>query len=117
MVDAIYLAGQEKRKNAAFDLLDALTKSGVLSVDDAALHVVVMATHCFKDSLIDTVLRRNVNPIEKVERSQLIMCSTVQQKPINELINPEAFKRISSDHPKILQLLDKEKQLSESKGE
>jgi len=96
---------QDKRKNAAFDLLDALTKSGVLSITEASLHVIVMATHCFADSIMDTVLKRNVNPIEKVERSQLIMCSTVQQKPIAELINERDYLRISGGKPKILELL------------
>ncbi len=37
-------------------MLDALTKSGALSVDFASLHVVIAATHCFDKSIIDTVI-------------------------------------------------------------
>lgn len=48
---------QEKERNKAFDLLDALTKSGVLPVQHAALHVVIASTHCFDKSIIDTVIQ------------------------------------------------------------
>ena len=39
--------------------------------------MVVAATHTFTKTLIDTVVQDNVNPIEKVERTQLIMASVV----------------------------------------
>lgn len=42
-------------KNAAFDLLDALTRGGALPVEDCALHVVIASTHCFDQALIETV--------------------------------------------------------------
>lgn len=43
-------------KNKTFDLLDALTKSGYLPFDYAALHVVVAATHCFNESVMNTLV-------------------------------------------------------------
>lgn len=74
-------------RNRTFDLLDALTKSGALTVDHAALHVVIAATHCFDKTLMNTVIQDNVNPIEKVERSSLIVASTIQNR----------YESISSD--------------------
>ena len=63
----------DKEKNKAFDLLDALTCSGALGISHASLHVVIAARHAFDNSIMDTVIQRNVNPIERVERSVLIM--------------------------------------------
>ena len=34
-------------KNKAFDLLDALSKSGSISLDAVELHIVIASTHCF----------------------------------------------------------------------
>merc|ERR1712070_1005617 len=76
----------KEEKDAAFDLLDALTKSGELPVQHASLHIVVAATHCFDKTVTETVVQDNMNPIEKVERSQLIMASTIHQQPIADLI-------------------------------
>jgi hypothetical protein len=70
-------AEQLKEKEAAFDLLDALTRSGALPLEDASLHVIIASTHVFDQSLLDTVVCRNVNPIERVERSTLIMASAL----------------------------------------
>merc|ERR1719210_2353580 len=77
---------QKHEKDAAFDLLDALTKSGGLPIEHASLHIVVAATHCFDQTVTETVVQQNVNPIDKVERSTLIMAGTVHQRPIAELI-------------------------------
>jgi hypothetical protein len=87
---------QGKEKNQAFDLLDALTKSGALSVDNASLHVIIASTHCFDKSIINTVVQDNINPIEKVENSSLIVASTIHQTSPLALIAPEHVDRIST---------------------
>mmetsp|Transcript_53788 Transcript_53788/g.129562 ORF Transcript_53788/g.129562 Transcript_53788/m.129562 type:complete len:142 (+) Transcript_53788:135-560(+) len=91
--------GQKREKDAAFDLLDALTKSGALTVDHATLHVVVAATHCFDKTVTETVIQDNQNPVDKVERSTLIMASTIHQKPAGVLIRQAQYPRVSATSP------------------
>lgn len=99
---SVSMDGQKTARNAAFDLLDALTRSGAVSVDCASLHVVLAATHCFDLSLMDSIVIGNLNPIEKVERSQLIMCTTIQQKSASELIEDSHVARIGTYSPMLI---------------
>ena len=94
---------QAREKSAAFDLLDALTRSGALSVEHASLHVVIAATHCFDDSLMDTVVQRNVNPIERVERSTLIMAATLHGCPAPELVQESQVGRVCAFSPMLFE--------------
>lgn len=90
---------QRTEKDAAFDLLDALTKSGALTLDHASLHVVVAATHCFDKTVLETVVQDNTNPIDRVERSSLIMASTVHKKPVTALLNQAQRQRVIEASP------------------
>lgn len=90
---------QKGERDAAFDLLDALTRSGALHVDCASLHVVVAATHCFDKSVTETVVQDNRSPIDKVERSTLIMASTVHQQPAAALIQGSQQARVRGASP------------------
>jgi hypothetical protein len=92
---------QEREKNRAFDLLDALTRSGELSIEHASLHVILAATHRFDLTLLDTVIQKNVNPIEKVERSLLIMGTTIHRQPARELLADEHRARFFALAPKL----------------
>jgi len=97
------LGAEEQRvnKNKAFDLLDALSKSGVLPIQQASLHVLLAATHCFDKTLMDTVVQDNINPIEKVERSSLIVASTIQAVAPEALLRPEHVTRVKELSPKL----------------
>eukprot|EP00039_Didymoeca_costata_P025237 m.12678 g.12678 ORF g.12678 m.12678 type:complete len:946 (+) comp4710_c0_seq1:102-2939(+) len=92
---------QRNEKQKAMDLIDALTRSGVMVYDQADLHVVLAATHCFDKTLIDTVIVDNKNPIEKVERSTLIMASTIHNRPSNEMIESSELERVAQFSPKL----------------
>mmetsp|Transcript_37829 Transcript_37829/g.100542 ORF Transcript_37829/g.100542 Transcript_37829/m.100542 type:complete len:938 (+) Transcript_37829:111-2924(+) len=48
---------QRSERGRALDLIDALTRSGALSLEDATLHVVLAATHGFDKGLVDTVVQ------------------------------------------------------------
>eukprot|EP00005_Dracoamoeba_jomungandri_P004063 CAMPEP_0174252518 /NCGR_PEP_ID=MMETSP0439-20130205/1954_1 /TAXON_ID=0 /ORGANISM="Stereomyxa ramosa, Strain Chinc5" /LENGTH=954 /DNA_ID=CAMNT_0015333069 /DNA_START=71 /DNA_END=2935 /DNA_ORIENTATION=+ len=87
---------QKDEKNKAFDLLDGLTKAGCIPVDFASLHVVIAATHCFDKSVMDTVVMDNVNPIEKVERSSLIVATAIQDVPPHQLIKSSQLERVKT---------------------
>jgi hypothetical protein len=93
---------QKDEKSKAFDLLDALTKSGALELEEAALHVVIASTHSFDRTLLETVVQDNVNPVEKVERSLMIVGSTIFGLPVRELVTEEQAERFFETSPKLL---------------
>ena len=57
------------------------------------------ATHCFDESLLDTVVQNNVNPIERSERSLLIMASTLHRRPAEQLVRGEHVQRLAANAP------------------
>ena len=91
-------------KQATFELLDALTRSGALVMESASLHVVIAATHCFDKTLMDTVVQGNVNPIERAERSAVIMATTIHRLPASALLSDGEVQRVLSCSPQLQQL-------------
>jgi hypothetical protein len=78
-------------------LLDALTNSGCVGFDDATLHIVMASTHCFTDNLMNTLVKDNINPIEKLERSQLIVATTIHEgKRPEDLLVEDQVERVKT---------------------
>ncbi|KAI8908096.1 hypothetical protein DFJ77DRAFT_473676 [Powellomyces hirtus] len=75
--NSLSAADKTIERNQAFDLLDALSRSGSMAIEHAVLHVVLAVTHCFDETLVDTVVRQNIDPLEKVEESSLILAAVV----------------------------------------
>ena len=86
----------EKRK--AFELLDALTRSGAIPLLSTQLHVVVAATHAFDHDVAETVIRDNVNPILKAERSSLLVASTLFGAAPRTLVEPSRVPTLATAH-------------------
>ena len=86
-----YLRKEDIRteKNKAFDLLDALSRSGSLAIGSAELHVIVAVSHCFENDVMGTVVEDSINPIEKVEKSCLMIASTIQGTEGSNLLSSE----------------------------
>jgi hypothetical protein len=80
----------KRERNQAMDLLDALSRSGSLPIHFSELHVIVCVTHCFEKDVIETIIQDNINPIEKLENSTLVVGSAIYGVPVAALIgNPE----------------------------
>lgn len=88
----------ETERTKAYDLIDMISKSGFLNFDNAALHVVVASTHCFDRNLMDTVIVDNVNPIEKLEKSNLILATTIHQKEAPEIVHRDHLDSVLAHH-------------------
>lgn len=99
--ETLHPSDQERERNKAFDLLDALTKSGAIPIHHASLHVLIASTHRFDKMLIDTVIQQNVNPIEKAERSEMIIATTIHERPAAELLMPDQQERFLGGNPRL----------------
>jgi len=87
---------QIREKTACFELLDALSKSGALVMDHAELHVIIAATHSFDKTLMDVAIQDNVNPIESVERTTLILAAAMHGlSSAKELVTAAQSERLN----------------------
>ena len=105
-VKKIILTDDKKKEehNKAFDLLDALSKSGVLPMSHSEMHIVIASTHCFDKSVVNTVVQDNVNPIEKIERSNLLVASVIHDVGVTQLLSEAGeVGRVLSHSPMLIE--------------
>lgn len=88
VVHSVDIEEQKRSKNDCFDLLDALTKSGGLAIEDnVMLHIVVISTHIIDDTVINTLVKKDMNPIDSCEQAEFLMSSVIHQKQMKEVKN------------------------------
>ncbi|KAK1744334.1 hypothetical protein QTG54_004867 [Skeletonema marinoi] len=90
-------------KIKAFDLLDALSRSGSLAIESSELHVIVAVTHCFEKDIIGTIIQDNINPIQKLESSTLLFASAIHGVDARDVIKDESeLSRLEGQNPLLL---------------
>eukprot|EP00467_Chlorarachnion_reptans_P001188 CAMPEP_0114526308 /NCGR_PEP_ID=MMETSP0109-20121206/22944_1 /TAXON_ID=29199 /ORGANISM="Chlorarachnion reptans, Strain CCCM449" /LENGTH=982 /DNA_ID=CAMNT_0001708059 /DNA_START=177 /DNA_END=3125 /DNA_ORIENTATION=+ len=91
-----------REKDRTFDLLDALSRSGGLLLEGSSLHVIVAATHCFSQTLIDTVIQENVNPIDRVEKTALLLAAETHREfgtdAVSRMVRKGELARLMDTH-------------------
>jgi len=77
----------KSESNKAYDLLDAISRSGSLPIAYSDLHVVICVTHCFEKDIMATVVEDNINPIKRLEMATLLLGSTIHgERPANLIV-------------------------------
>jgi hypothetical protein len=79
-------------RNRAMDLLTAISRSGSLSIESSELHVIVAVSHCFEKQIMETIIKDNINPIEKMERSMMMIASVIHDVAEGDLLCAEKKK-------------------------
>jgi hypothetical protein len=93
----------EEARKRSFDLLDAISRSGTLPIQSSELHVFVAVSHCFEKTIVETVIQDNVDPIERLEESMMLLASTVYGSSPEALLahNAGVLKRMKARIPEL----------------
>ena len=92
----------DEETKKAFDLLDAISRSGSLPIATSELHVFVAVSHCFDNDVMGTIVQDNLNPIAKLERSTLLLAGTIHNVSRQKLIaEQQQLERLQNDFPKL----------------
>ena len=68
-LNSISKEGEKLLDAQSMDLLDILSRSGTVDLEYTTLHIIQGATHCWDNSIMDTILQQNENPIAPAESS------------------------------------------------
>ncbi|MBX9694011.1 MAG: hypothetical protein K2Z81_16620, partial [Cyanobacteria bacterium] len=89
----------EADKKQGLSLLQAVTRGGELPLSGAHMHVLLVATHCYDQSLLGMVLHGRANPMDLIDRSSILMATTIKQKSVRSLLRPEQSERVQNHSP------------------
>lgn len=89
-------------KSKAFDLIDALTKSGALPLVHTDIHVLIAVSHNFEKSIMEVIVQDNVNPVEKLDASSLLVSSAIHNVPFANLVSDSHSEQISLYSPHLI---------------
>jgi hypothetical protein len=94
----------ESEKTKAFDLLDAISRSGSLPIPNSELHVIIGVSHCFENDVMGTIVQDNVNPIEKVEKSALLLATAIHggRAPMSLIRDTNEVQRLTQSFPDLV---------------
>ena len=92
----------QSEKKKAMDLLEALSRNGGLPIKYSDLHVILCVTHSFEKDVMRTIVEDNINPIERLELSTLLLGSTIHGIEPSQLIaNGPERSRITNNFPSL----------------
>mmetsp|Transcript_3485 Transcript_3485/g.6127 ORF Transcript_3485/g.6127 Transcript_3485/m.6127 type:complete len:922 (+) Transcript_3485:251-3016(+) len=91
------------KKNMAMDLLDAISRSGELPLIQTQLHIVIASTHCFDSTILDTLIKENVNPIARVEHSSLLIATSITGESVSDLLAVSHQQRLKDTSPALFE--------------
>ena len=69
----------KSEKEAAFNLLDALTKSGTVPLKEASVAIIFGFSHSWAESILRTVAKRNRNPLEIATNTAIELARTLHE--------------------------------------
>lgn len=88
-------------QSQAIRLLTALSKSGTIPFEHSELHTLVPFTQSFDETLINIVVQEDKNPIDAVERSSLVIATTIFNQPAKDLVAQNQVSRLTALFPEL----------------
>jgi uncharacterized protein (DUF1499 family) len=95
----LYDKEKKAQHDKALELLDCLSRSGELDMLDSQVHVVYAIQQGFDDTVMDTIICKNENPIVKMEKSMVLLGRVIHQLPIEQLLLPSKVDAVKRSLP------------------
>eukprot|EP00980_Cylindrotheca_fusiformis_P017289 scaffold5347_cov130-Cylindrotheca_fusiformis.AAC.11 len=83
-------------RNKAMDLLIAISRSGSLQIESSSLHVVIAVSHCFEKHIMETIIEDNINPIEKMKRSMIMIGAVIHNIAESDFVADKKKHRLEA---------------------
>jgi hypothetical protein len=94
--EVLYETEKKNAYNKALDLLDCLSRSGELEMLHSQVHVFYAVQQAFDDTVMDTIVKKNHNPIHQMEKAMLLLAKTIHGTSLEEIVLPTQSARVAS---------------------